>query len=233
MKGRIAVIVSALIAFSLSSCNANDQIGDLTEFEDQVSYMVGRDIGQSLKDLNTDFNMDILIAAVKEVLADQPSQLPDSVLAQVGARFSQELQAKQTAERNKQLEENKKEGEAFLEENKENPDVITTESGLQYKILEEGDGAKPTSEDRVKVHYHGTLIDGTVFDSSRDRGEPATFPVTGVIKGWTEALQLMNTGSKFKIFVPSELAYGERGARPPVGPNTTLIFEIELLEIVE
>ncbi len=235
MKGIFAVATSALLAVSLVSCDAvtkkKQAKPDLSEFNNQVSYMVGRDIGKSLKDLDTEFNLDVLMAAIDEVLKDQPSQLPDSVLSKVGSQFSQELQAKKTAKRQKEMDENKKAGEEFLAANKQVPGVQVTESGLQYQVVKEGTGATPTTSDKVKVHYHGTLINGTVFDSSVDRGEPVTFPVTGVIKGWTEALQLMKVGGKYKIFVPSDLAYGERGARPPVGPNTTLIFEIELLEI--
>lgn len=127
---------------------------------------------------------------------------------------------------------NLEEGNAFLESNKSREGVTTTESGLQYEVITAGTGAKPTADDQVRVHYHGTLIDGTVFDSSVDRGEPATFGVGQVIKGWTEALQLMSVGSKWKVFIPSELAYGERGAGNDIGPNSTLVFEVELLEII-
>jgi FKBP-type peptidyl-prolyl cis-trans isomerase FklB len=126
---------------------------------------------------------------------------------------------------------NLEEGQAFLSENAQRSEVITTESGLQYEVLVLGDGPKPAATDFVKVHYHGTLLDGTVFDSSVDRGEPAEFPVNGVISGWVEALQLMSVGSKYKLFIPSGLAYGERGAGAQIGPNSTLIFEVELLEI--
>lgn len=236
MKVFAAVTTSAILAFALVSCDANakkQKNADLSSFENQVSYMVGRDIGKSLKDLNTDFDRDILFAAIEEVLDGEPSQLSDSVLSKVGAEFTKKLQESKTAEREKAQEENKKEGEEFLKANKQIPGVKETESGLQYQVIKEGEGATPTKDDVVKVHYHGTLIDGTVFDSSVKRGEPATFPVGRVIKGWTEALQLMKEGGKYKIYVPSHLAYGERGARPPIGPNMTLIFEIELLEVVD
>jgi FKBP-type peptidyl-prolyl cis-trans isomerase FklB len=123
------------------------------------------------------------------------------------------------------------EGEKFLIDNAKRNEVTTLESGLQYEILKTGEGPKPSLNDQVTTHYHGTLIDGTVFDSSVDRGEPATFPVSGVIKGWTEALQLMSVGSKWKLFVPYDLAYGERGAGPQIGPFTTLVFEVELIKI--
>jgi FKBP-type peptidyl-prolyl cis-trans isomerase len=133
----------------------------------------------------------------------------------------------------KEAAKNAEEGKAFLEQNKTKEGVITTASGLQYEILKAGEGPKPTAEQNVKCNYHGTLINGTVFDSSVDRGEPATFNVSQVIPGWTEALQLMPVGSKWKLYIPGELAYGERGAGKNIGPNTTLIFEVELLEIVK
>ncbi|MBN2773405.1 MAG: FKBP-type peptidyl-prolyl cis-trans isomerase [Prolixibacteraceae bacterium] len=132
----------------------------------------------------------------------------------------------------KEAKRNLKEGYTFLEENKKNKDITELTSGLQYSILREGEGPCPVRSEKVKCHYHGTLIDGTVFDSSVERGQPATFPVNGVIKGWTEALQLMPVGSKWKLFIPPELAYGEQGAGGIIGPNSTLVFEVELLEIV-
>jgi FKBP-type peptidyl-prolyl cis-trans isomerase len=137
------------------------------------------------------------------------------------------------AEGEREGQENLENGNAFLEKNKAREGVVTTPSGLQYEILTEGEGPKPTAEDQVRAHYHGTLIDGTVFDSSVDRGEPAVFALNQVIPGWTEALQLMPVGSKWKIYLPSDLAYGERGGGPTIGPNSTLIFEVELLEIVK
>ena len=131
------------------------------------------------------------------------------------------------------MNQSKEKGEAFLADNAKQAGVITTESGLQYSVVTEGTGAKPTITDEVKVHYHGTLIDGTVFDSSVERGEPISFPVSGVIPGWTEALQLMSIGSKYKLFIPYQLVYGERGAGQQIGPYSTLIFEVELLDIVK
>ena len=127
---------------------------------------------------------------------------------------------------------NQKEGEDFLQKNKQNEGVVELESGLQYQVITEGNGSKPKLTDKVKCHYHGTLLDGTIFDSSVQRNQPAVFPVSGVIKGWIEALQLMNTGSKWKLFIPSDLAYGEHGTGSSIGPKATLIFEVELLDIV-
>ncbi|MBU2636230.1 MAG: FKBP-type peptidyl-prolyl cis-trans isomerase, partial [Bacteroidetes bacterium] len=145
--------------------------------------------------------------------------------------LQKQLMARHEEKINAEKDKNKIEGEAFLAENKKDKDVITLPSGLQYKIITAGTGPKPKSTETVAVHYSGTLIDGTEFDSSFKRGEPATFPVTGVIKGWVEALQLMPVGSKWKLFIPTDLAYGERGAGGVIGPNATLIFEIELLSI--
>ncbi|MDR2728434.1 MAG: FKBP-type peptidyl-prolyl cis-trans isomerase [Chitinispirillales bacterium] len=260
-KVLLASAAAAALSFTLISCdsmnmgktdvnsddskqgiihNAGRNIGkrektkvNLDDPKHEVSYMVGRDIGKSLKNLDSDVDLRVIFAAIREVMEDTPSKLSDSALAAIGTRFNQELRAKAEEKRQKELEVNKADGEIFLAANKEIPGVVVTESGLQYQVITEGTGAAPTAEDRVKVHYHGTLINGTVFDSSIDRGEPAVFGVGQVIRGWTEALQLMKVGSKYKIVVPSDLAYGERGARPPVGPNTTLIFEVELLEIVK
>jgi FKBP-type peptidyl-prolyl cis-trans isomerase FklB len=145
--------------------------------------------------------------------------------------FQRELREKQTKGRDEMGEKNKKEGEEFLAKNKKKEDVKTTPSGLQYKVIKEGDGAMPKPDDTVTVNYEGKLINGTVFDSSYKRGQPATFPVKGVIPGWTEALQLMKVGSKYELFIPSNLAYGERGAGGDIGANATLLFTVELLSI--
>ncbi|MDR0307584.1 MAG: FKBP-type peptidyl-prolyl cis-trans isomerase [Chitinispirillales bacterium] len=237
MKKYFVVHALALsISLPLVSCSSDGQTVpakvNLSDEKHQVSYMIGRDIGRSLKGIDADLDLQIVLAAIRETMNDIPSQLSDSALSAINMRLNQELREKSEQKRVKQLEENKLEGENFLKANKQQPGVIETESGLQYQIITEGSGAVPTANDKVKVHYHGTLINGTVFDSSVDRGEPVTFDVTGVIKGWTEVLKLMKTGSKYKVFIPSALAYGERGARPPIGPNTMLIFEIELLEVV-
>ncbi len=146
-------------------------------------------------------------------------------------QLQQQLGQRQQQQPGQQGEINKKEGEAFLAENKSKESVVTLPSGLQYKILKEGSGAVPSAKDKVTTHYHGTLIDGTVFDSSYERGQPATFPVNGVIAGWTEALQLMQEGAKWKLFLPSNLAYGSQGAGQDIGPNTTLIFDVELIAV--
>lgn len=192
---------------------------------DTVSYGIGQDIGNTLKAQGLDsLNYDLLIKAIKDAAK---GSTPLITKEQCNASISDYLQKINT----KKMSKNKIAGEQFLAENKAKPGVTTLPSGLQYVILKEGTGEKPTINSKVKTHYHGTLIDGTVFDSSVERGEPISFPVSGVIKGWTEALQLMPVGSKWKLFIPSELAYGERQAGPKIGPGSALVFEVELLAI--
>jgi len=199
-----------------------------------VGYMLGRDLGRMVKDMKEtggEFDEKVLLLALKEALDGVPSQLSDSALRVVDEQFKRDLSTKRREKRQQIEEDNLKTSNAFLEANKNREGVTVTESGLQYIILTEGNGPKPKLKDKVKVNYHGTLIDGTVFDSSVDRGSPAVFAVEGVIAGWMEVLQLMPVGSKYKVIVPPELAYGRRGARPPIGPNAVLIFDMELLEI--
>ena len=234
-KVLLASAAAAALSLTLISCTGADMGKAKVNFDDpqhEISYMIGRDIGSSLKGIDADLDLQIVFTAIREVMEDTPAKLSDSALAAIGSRFNQELRAKAEEKRKKEIEANKANGEIFLAANKQVPGVQVTESGLQYQVITEGDGATPTANDRVRVHYHGTLLDGTVFDSSIDRGEPTTFGVGQVIRGWTEALQLMKAGSKYKLFIPSDLAYGERGARPPIGPNMTLIFEVELLEVI-
>lgn len=192
------------------------------------SYAIGQQIGKSMKSRNTDVDVDALAMAINDVLGDKKSQMTDEDMKAAMQKLQQAMMAKQK----EVAEGNKAKGAAFLAENKKREGVKTTHSGMQYEILKAGTGAIPKPESRVKVHYKGTLIDGTEFDSSYKRKEPSEFGVKGVIRGWTEALTLMKTGAKWKIFVPSELAYGSRG-RPSIPPNSALIFEVELLEIVK
>ena len=239
MCRRYLVVLAALAVVVFVACDGGKGSRGPVKFDSAdtvqvTSYMLGRDIGKTINSMDADIDMDILLAAVREAVKDSlPSQLNDSATSAVDRMFRQILQARREQKRQEQMAANKAAGEAFLAANKQVPGVIVTESGLQYLVITEGTGATPTATDRVKVHYHGTTIDGTVFDSSVDRNEPAVFPLNGVIRGWTEALQLMKVGGKYKIFVPSDLAYGERGARAPIEPNMTLIFEIELLDIVQ
>jgi FKBP-type peptidyl-prolyl cis-trans isomerase FklB len=208
------------------------------EQKDQVSYALGMNIAASLKQQPVELNPDVLAAGIKDGLAGKTKMTEDEARA-VLMKVSAEIQAKQQekakqeqAEREKAGEVNKKEGEAFLAANKSKEGVVTLPSGLQYKIVTTGKGPKPTAADTVVCNYKGTLIDGKEFDSSYSRGEPASFRVGGVIKGWTEALQLMPVGSKWDLYIPADLAYGARGTPGgPIGPNATLLFEVELLSI--
>jgi FKBP-type peptidyl-prolyl cis-trans isomerase len=229
----------AAVAALLASCNSGSGSSSASAFNPADSlhlagYMLGRDMGRSVMDMRdngAEFDKGAFLLALKEALDSVPSQLSDSALKVVDERFKRDLGLKRREKRIKLEEDNLKIANAFLDENKSKEGVKVTESGLQYVVLKEGTGPKPKLKDKVKVHYHGTMQDGTVFDSSVDRGAPATFPVDGVIAGWMEILQIMPVGSKYKIVVPPELGYGRRGARPPIGPNAVLVFDIELLEI--
>ena len=199
--------------------------------KDKVSYIIGTDIAKNLKKQGIDIDPDMLFKGLKDEFTDQKLVLSDSEIQQVMLAFQQEMMAKQSKQAGEAAEKNQKEGADFLAANKKKDSVITLPSGLQYKVLVEGSGKTPTISDTVTTNYRGTLIDGTEFDNSYKRGEPATFPVRGVIPGWTEALQHMKVGAKWLLYVPSNLAYGEQGAGQTIGPNATLIFEVELLSI--
>jgi len=228
----IRFLMIGLIAAIAAPALAADSAAP-TSKKDKISYSIGMDIGSSLKRQGLDLNADELAAGLKDSLSGGKTKLTSDEVKQILTDFQQELQAK-AKERAEQLgEKNKKDGEAFLAENKKKAGVKTLPSGLQYKVITEGKGANPKETDTVTTNYKGTLIDGTEFDSSFKRGEPATFPVNGVIKGWTEALQLMKVGSKWQLFIPPDLAYGPRGAGQVIGPNSTLVFEVELLSIGE
>lgn len=193
---------------------------------DKVSYALGLSIGNNFQNSGIkEFNVDDFIQGLNDVLNEKtPAISYDEAKSVINDYFVKLTQEK--------LENNKKAGEEFLSINKQKAGVVTLPSGLQYEILKKGDGKKPAATDQVKCHYHGTLINGAVFDSSVQRGEPAVFGVSQVIPGWIEALQLMEAGSKWRLFIPSELAYGEHGAGEAIEPNSTLIFEVELLDIV-
>ncbi|SFD79006.1 FKBP-type peptidyl-prolyl cis-trans isomerase [Spirosoma endophyticum] len=202
--------------------------------QDSVSYSIGMFMAQNLKQQGiSDINNALLIRGLEDALKDQPTKLTQMQAGQVMNTFMQKQMASRNAEGMKASAENKKIGTAFLNENKAKSGVTTTASGLQYSVEKEGTGAKPTATDRVKVHYTGKLLDGKVFDSSVERGQPAEFGVSEVIKGWTEALQLMPVGSKWKLYIPSDLAYGDRGAGADIKPGSTLVFDVELLDIVK
>ncbi|MBN2143390.1 MAG: FKBP-type peptidyl-prolyl cis-trans isomerase [Candidatus Aureabacteria bacterium] len=203
-----------------------------TEIE-KYSYMVGQDIGNSIKRLQIELDIIALSRGIEDVLKNNPSLFSPDELTKIRQEFTAKLQVQHAARMKEEGEKNSTETAAFLEESKKKPDVKTTASGLQYRIISEGTGPLPKATDKVKVHYKGTLVNGKEFDSSYKRGMPAEFQINGVIPGWSEALQLMKVGSKFQIFIPPNLAYGENGAGPDIGPNALLIFEVELLEIVK
>jgi FKBP-type peptidyl-prolyl cis-trans isomerase len=228
MKNLLFVLV-AIVVVTMSSCNNQNGSGNVSveTMTDSVSYALGYSIGNNILAQFPDIDPNIVGAAISDVYAEK--EITMFANEQEAGAFIQGYFAKQMEVK---AQSNLEEGNKFLEENKAREGVTTTESGLQYEVITEGTGAVPTATDKVRVHYHGTTIDGTVFDSSVDRGEPAVFGVGQVIKGWTEALQLMPVGSKWKVFIPAELAYGERGAGANIGPNSALVFEVELLEII-
>ena len=193
----------------------------------RFSYMVGLDVAASIQKIGAEIDLDAFMQALDDTLAGREPKLSEAETQKIKQAFIEKRQ--QTGQA--QAQENLTQGQAFLGQNKTQEGVKTTDSGLQYLVVSEGDGPKPTASDTVTVNYRGTLIDGTEFDSSYERGQPATFPLNGVIPGWTEGLQLMPVGSTFKFFIPPQLAYGERSAGPKISPNSTLIFEVELLEI--
>ena len=199
----------------------------LKNAKDSASYALGVNIIQGLKKQGLgNINPDILVKAINNELARKPHTIaPEACSGVINQYMQQQRGAEAIAA--------KEAGRHFLQANAKKQGVISLPSGLQYQVIRQGEGPKPTMSDKVKCHYHGTLIDGTIFDSSVERGEPAVFPVSGVIRGWTEALQLMPTGSKWRLFIPSDLAYGDNSAGPKIGPGSTLIFDVELLEIVK
>ncbi|MGA8492476.1 MAG: FKBP-type peptidyl-prolyl cis-trans isomerase [Terriglobales bacterium] len=199
--------------------------------KDKVSYAIGMNIGTTLHRQSVDVDPKILQQGLEDAMAGGKTLLSEAEARATLNEFQADMRKKMQEKMQAEGEANKKEGDAFLAANKAKEGVVTLPSGLQYKILTPGTGPKPTATDSVICNYRGTLIDGKEFDSSYKRGQPATFPVSGVIKGWTEALQLMPVGSKWQLVVPSDLAYGERGQGPDIAPNATLIFEVELLSI--
>lgn len=219
------LLPAVVIAMVVSSCNAQEKSNTNMKTEkDSISYSLGVSIANNLKQGNLDdVNVDIMAQGMKDFFANKPAMTVQACEGAIQTYMSGKEKAKGS--------ENEAKGQAFLAANKKKEGVITTASGLQYKVIKMGTGAKPTLNDKITAHYHGTLIDGTVFDSSVERGQPASFPVSGVIPGWTEALQLMPVGSKWTLYLPSNLAYGERGAGGKIGPNSALIFDVELISI--
>lgn len=222
--------VFAVLAILLTAFNVEGGTVLKTD-KDKLSYALGMDIGGSLKSQSIDIDPDKFAKGVKDMVEGNKALLNNEEFQATMTKFQQKMVAKQADQVKVIAEKNKAEGEAFLAENRKKEGVLTTPSGLQYIVLNEGSGDSPKATDTVSVHYKGMLINGTEFDSSYSRNQPASFPVNGVIPGWTEALQLMKPGAKWKIFLPSDIAYGARGAGQQIGPNAALIFEVELLSI--
>ncbi|ACV68616.1 FKBP-type peptidyl-prolyl cis-trans isomerase [Desulfohalobium retbaense] len=199
--------------------------------QDKVSYGLGMDIGNKLKSQEFDLDPDLAAQGLKDALSGNETLMTPEEVQQSLQALQQRLLQEQQKKQQETAAKNAEAGRAFLEANKAKEGVQTTESGLQYKVVEKGDGPQPDADDVVTVHYTGKLVNGTVFDSSRERGKPATFPVNGVIPGWTEALQMMHEGAQWQVVLPADLAYGARQAGPQIGPNSTLVFDVELLEV--
>ena len=246
------LLLAASLSLALSACQSDDKaktpadatqsadtqgevlkIKGLATEKDQVSYMIGLDLAKALEQVKDEIDVDTVAKAIKAELAGGPLLMTEEQAAQVAEAFGQKLQAKRAAEATAVADKNKTEGEAFLAANASKPGVVVTGSGLQYQVLEEGKGPKPTIDDVVRVQYKGDLLDGETFDSSYDRGEPAEMPLNQVVPGWQEGIALMPVGSKYRFWIPSDLGYGEVGTPGgPIGPNSVLVFDVELLDIV-
>ncbi len=228
-------ILLVTVLFAVISCSQEGyKSSKLKDQKDSSSYAIGADIARTFKRTGIEVNSEALYKGFYEYSSDTTKvkrTIKEDEIAKILEKFQQKLIAEKQAQSQKDGEKNLKAGKEFLEKNKSVAGVQVTASGLQYQVIKMGNGPKPTSNDKVKVHYTGSTIDGTIFDSSVQRGEPVVFPLTGVIPGWTEGLKLMPVGSKFKLFIPSELAYGERGAGDVIKPNSTLIFDVELIAI--
>jgi FKBP-type peptidyl-prolyl cis-trans isomerase FkpA/FKBP-type peptidyl-prolyl cis-trans isomerase FklB len=209
-------------------------IPGLATEKDRVSYMVGMAMAKQLEPIKDEIDAEVILKAVKSSLAGEKLLLDESQASEIGAAFGQKMQAKQVEKMLAEAKQNLAAGQAFLANNAKQPGVQTTASGLQYQVLSAGQGAKPTPDDTVRVHYTGTLLGGKTFDSTQERGEPATIPLAQVVPGWREGITLMPVGSKYRFWIPGNLGYGEQGTPGgPIGPNATLVFEVELLEIAK
>ncbi|MFC2130298.1 FKBP-type peptidyl-prolyl cis-trans isomerase [Bacteroidota bacterium] len=236
MYYRIAIIlIFGFLLGTIEACSEKSgKVGTDTALKNQldsVAYTIGMNLGANLKNDSIMIDIDVFAAGLRDALYGDSTLLTEKETADVMRAFQMNLQAKQQERMIRQSAENKVIGDQFLQENKSKPGVKTTESGIQYIVLKEGTGKQPTAEETVAVHYHGTLLDGTVFDSSIGK-DSVEFPLNRVIPGWTEGVQLMKEGAKYKFFIPGELAYGQRSAPPQIGANETLIFEIELLKVL-
>lgn len=232
---KLKLISAAIIGLSMttSALMAADATTTLTSDLDKLSYSIGADLGKNFKKQGIEVSPAAMMKGLEAGYSGTALQLTDDQMKEVLTKFQKELIAKRTAALNQKGDENKAKGDAFMAQNKAKEGVVALPSGLQYKIVEAGKGAKPGKEDTVTVDYTGTLINGQVFDSSEKTGKPATFKVSQVIPGWTEALQLMPEGSTWEVYVPSDLAYGNRSMGGPIGPNETLIFKIHLISVAK
>lgn len=231
MKFHLIFILSLLL-FTTAACQETElEKSDLETQKDKASYSIGLDIGRNINSQQLDLDIEKLIHGIRDGVSGDSALLTGAEIQQVMQKFSEERIAKQNQATSEESAKNRAAGEEFMENNKARKGVIELPNGLQYEVIKSGKGASPTATDKVKVHYRGTLIDGSEFDSSYKRGEPAVFGVNQVIKGWTDILQIMQVGDHWKVYIPSNLAYGERGAGDMIPPGATLIFEVELLGI--
>lgn len=231
---RSVIFFGLMVFFVGCGGKAQQKETQLKTATQKFSYAVGMDLGQNFKEQGVELDVEAFSQGLKDALGGTPSRLSEEEIRAAVQELQEGLAQGRMNEEDRTLaQKNEEEGKKFLEENAKRPGVVVLPSGLQYEVITPGNGPSPTPSDVVKVHYRGTLVSGKEFDSSYKRGQPATFPVSGVIDGWSQALPLMQTGAKWKLFIPPHLAYGSRGAGPDIGPNATLIFEVELLEVVK
>ena len=234
-KITLSILTAGILALGFTSCNDNKKVEEktltLTTLEDKAGYAFGRNIGEQVTKQADMINTKALLLGLEDALAKKDSKLSKEEMKKTMQEFGAKAQAKAMEEMKKTAMSNKLKGETFLADNTKKDGVVTLPSGLQYKIITKGTGKTPKATDTVETNYKGTLIDGRVFDSSYERGKSVSFPVNGVIKGWTEALQLMKEGAKWELYIPSDLAYGEQGAGQLITPNSTLVFQLELLKV--
>lgn len=233
MKMRLvsAAVMGFALSTSIAATNTATTVTSLNTEMEKLSYSIGADLGKNFKKQGIDISPAAMAKGLEDGMSGAKLQLTEEQMKEVLNTFQKDLMAKRNAEMNKKSEENKTKGETFLNQNKTKEGVVTLPSGLQYKILQKGTGETPKKDDTVTVEYTGTLIDGQVFDTTEKTGKPATFKVSQVIPGWTEALQLMPVGSTWEVYVPSNLAYGPRAVGGPIGPNETLVFKIHLISV--
>ncbi|MBU0479670.1 MAG: FKBP-type peptidyl-prolyl cis-trans isomerase [Proteobacteria bacterium] len=235
MKKRIILASILMIIPVMSGCgqqaDKSEKNIELKSFDDKVSYVLGLDIGTSLRETGTKIDLATFYRGIEDSLNEKKILMEEADIESTKRDFSKKIQQEYEAKMKGLADKNLEEGKAFFAANKDKEGVVVTESGLQYKVLVKGDGATPKATDQVKVHYRGKLLNGKEFDSSYKRDQPAAFRVNGVIRGWTEVLQLMPVGSKYEVYIPSDLAYGDREVGPDIGPNAALVFEVELLGI--